>query len=299
MATYQTALGEFAITIKKNMLGKGIHMHIEFNEFVPEPGSIVALIQATRATKAASLSDLKDPKAEKQDFPSTAGGARNEQIWTAARWAIDAPGEERRCPIFGIDFLKRDYGVSPAEMWRRWCEAEGANGRIGKFQGNTRISAMLDDKPRRGGWASTAGNPVAFHHEFEVLALRLQLLGGSIVAKGLGALTWGYSFAQDADQKDGMPDFPEARNIPSGAWIAAAQHWNFAHIKHDKIPGKIIDWQGYVGEVGPRLASSSVASNAAASAHPHNAQVASATSAVAAGVSGGEATASASSASAL
>ena len=170
MQSYYLTCGEFVADPRASAGDKGISMNIVFIDFVPDPDGVVALIQAVKCTSGNTLNTLTE------DYPSGGSGVRNEDIWTADHWAIDAPGMDRQCPAFGMEFPS-DANTA----WARWKGARGSgnaggDGRLGKVNrapnALTFTAAMLDDRPSR----ERRAEGTAFHHRFESVAMRIGCL---------------------------------------------------------------------------------------------------------------------------
>ncbi|PTT91149.1 hypothetical protein DBR42_04450 [Pelomonas sp. HMWF004] len=234
MPSFYLASGEFVVKSEAQEGNKGISMHIEYFDFVPDPDGLVVLIQAVKCTKGKSLQALNS------DYPSGGSGVRNDAIWTRDNWAIDAPGLNRLCPAFGTEFPS-----DASTAWNRWQGAkgngnQGSDGAVGRvvktLNALTFTPAMLDDRPSRT--ARTAGT--AFHHQFEAVALRI-CKGFTLTAEVRGALTWGYKVTE-AEVAVLTIDTPVATRRPSATWRAAATLWNSAKGVKSRIPGDATVW---------------------------------------------------------
>ena len=190
MPSYYLTCGEFIVDSQASPGDKGIGMKIGFIDFVPDPEGVVALIQAVKCTRGNTLNSLTE------DFPSGGQGVRNENIWTADHWAIDAPGIDRCCPAFGMEFPS-----DASTGWNRWKGAKGSgntggDGRLGKVNrapnALTFTPAMLDDRPSR----ERREEGTAFHHQFESVAIRICNRPGGPIAEVLGVITWGYKVTE-------------------------------------------------------------------------------------------------------
>lgn len=235
MPSYYLTCGEFIADSQAAPGDKGIGMRIEFIDFVPDPDCVVALIQAVKCTSGKTLTSLTD------DYPSGGAGIRDENIWTADRWAIDAPGVDRQCPAFGMEFPS-DANTA----WNRWKGARGGgisggDGRLGKVNrapnALTFTPAMLDDRPSR----ERRAEGTAFHHQFESVAMRICMQPDGLTAEVLGVITWGYRVTE-AEKPVLMIDIPVVTRRPSATWLEAATQWNSAKGMRSKIPGGSAAW---------------------------------------------------------
>jgi hypothetical protein len=232
MATYYLSCGEFQTESAAILDGKGIAMKIQFIDFVPEQDGLIALVQAIKCTKGDSLQRLTE------DYPSGGMGKRNSGIWTGDNWAIDAPGENRLCPAFGMTFGESN------RSWSRWTSAkgggvEGSDGHLGHVERGPNsfvfVPAMLNDRPSR----QAAERGVAFWHRFETVAIRILKnaphLGGDI----RGVIHWGYRVDETGAQ---TIDMPTVARRPSQQWIDAAELWNSVKGMRGRIPGQSSVW---------------------------------------------------------
>lgn len=248
MATLYVQRGEFNTeteAYRKDETTFGMYMKLTFIDHFPVPDALVALIQAIKCTKGTTLATLNEP------YPSGGLGVQDPQLLTAAKWKIDAEGEKRKCPAFGMEF-----GEASTD-WTRWLGAKsrskdrGSDGQLGRVEmgplpatvqwsGGTppaRVplwtEAMLRDGPTR-----TWNKGPAFHHQFEVVAVCV-CKDKSAAAHGTvrGVVTWGYKYSEAGAFTE---DQPVAGNRPSQTWVEAAQAWNWA--RNNTIPGKPDKW---------------------------------------------------------
>jgi hypothetical protein len=232
MAAYYLSCGEFQTESASILGGKGLAMEIQFTDFIPDPDGLVALVQAIKCTKGDSLQRLTE------DYPSGGIGKRNVEVWTPEGWAIDAPGEKRLCPAFGMAFGETN------SSWSRWTSAKGggtkgSDGNLGRVARSPKsfvfVPAMLNDKPSR----EAAEEGVAFWHRFETVAIRILKdaphLGGDI----RGVIHWGYRVDEAGRQ---TIDIPTVARRPSRQWIDAAELWNSVKGIRGRIPGQSSVW---------------------------------------------------------
>lgn len=230
--SYYLTCGEFIADSQAAAHDKGIGMRIEFIDFIPDPDGMVALIQAVKCTSGASLNGLA------HDYPSGGGGVRDENIWTADHWAIDAPGVNRVCPAFGMEF------PSDADnAWERWNGARdgGGAGRLGRVNKSpnalTFTAAMLDDQPSR----KRRAEGTAFHHQFESVAMRICKRPSGLIGEVRGVIVWGYKVTE-AKAPVLTIDVPVVTRRPSATWLEAATQWNSAKGMRSRIPGDSTAW---------------------------------------------------------
>ncbi|MFL5296067.1 MAG: hypothetical protein ACJ798_06765 [Phenylobacterium sp.] len=237
MPSYYLTCGEFIADSQSQPNNKGIRMNVQFIDFIPERGAVVALIQAVKCTRGVNLT----PQALIVDYPSGGSGVRAEGIWTDEHWAIDAPGEKRFCPGFGMEFP-----AGANNLWARWegatgSGAPGGDGRLGVVvQAPNALSftpAMLSDHPSRAGRAVGT----AFHHQFESVALRIANSPGGVTAEVRGVIRWGYK-VDETDPGVLTVDAPVVANRPSATWISAATQWNRVKGARGRIPGDAAGW---------------------------------------------------------
>jgi hypothetical protein len=232
MPSYYLTCGEFQTESAAILGGKGISMKVQFIDFIPEPDGLIALVQAIKCTKGANLQTLTE------NYPSGGSGKRNSDIWTGENWAIDAPGENRFCPAFGMTF-----GES-SSSWSRWSSAkgggvEGSDGDLGHVTRGPNslvfVPAMLHDRPSR----QAAEKEVAFWHRFETVAIRILKdaphLGGDV----RGVIHWGYKVDEAGTQ---TIDVPTVSRRPSQQWVDAAELWNSVKGIRGRIPGQSSVW---------------------------------------------------------
>lgn len=235
MPSYYLTCGEFIADSQATAGDKGIGMNIEFIDFVPDPDGVVALIQAVKCTSGTTLNNLT------VDYPSGGGGVRNENIWTADHWAIDAPGMDRVCAAFGMEFPS-----DANNAWNRWRGAQGSgnaggDGRLGKVNrapnALTFTPAMLNDRPSR----ERRAEGTAFLHQFESVAMRICMGPGGLTAEVRGVISWGYRVTE-AKTPVLTIDVPVVTRRPSATWIEAATQWNSAKGMRSRIPGDSTVW---------------------------------------------------------
>jgi hypothetical protein len=230
MATYCTTLGEFNTESTQwsedrgdpPKCKRGMKIKVVFTAFIPDPDNLVVLVQMVKCSKGKSLQSLNE------DY---AGGiiAGYEPTLTSEWWKIDAPGDKRECPAFGMRFSSSDNTA-----WTRWLNAKGCgsevgDGRVGRMDGMHRIDAFLRDKPARS-WKKG----MAFHHQFEVAAVQVCKKANNIGnGKVLGTLTWGYTVNENGVWAE---DPCVAKSRPSHQWIEAAKKWNDQPHPKRKIP---------------------------------------------------------------
>lgn len=244
MAEHHLMRGEFSC--QSSPFVRGLEMKISFVDYFPDPDSIVVLIQALQCKKGPNLENLNE------HYKSGGSGSYKADIWTLENhpeaWAIDAPGDKRVCPAFGMDF------TCSGNAWNRWNSSNaGVNafkpgsGRIGKVTLDpinqkmkipTFLPALLFDRASRKD--TKVGT--AFRHSFETVALRIFPGNNSSVScKVLGAIKWGYEVCEDAAQSVNV--LPAAATPgPSQNWIDAAKKWNAASRIQSHIPGSATDW---------------------------------------------------------
>lgn len=215
MATHRLTLGEFetASTLFTAGIKEGMNMHIKFVQYIPHPTYKTILVQTVKCTKGPNLNN----NFANLNTPYTGGASylhrQMNRFQTIHGWKIDAPGERRKCAVFGVKFRKEDNNYNA--MWRNLPSPDKGGASVfinpGRYSGS-----YLRDRPSRSVEANTA-----FHHEFETVAIRITNNGRFL--KILGALTWGYTVNENRQRQ---LDDCIATSRPSHYWFSAASSWN-------------------------------------------------------------------------
>jgi hypothetical protein len=204
----------------------GQSMTLTYRERIPQPDTIVALVQIV---KCESGPDLATAARAKTRFAGL--GTEDDLAFTKENWIVDAPSHgQRTCPIFGHNsFAELSKNATLYERWKSAIPTDPSSNRVGDANKAPDPCAVLHDKPRR---TKQAGKPDlnAFHHQFEVVAIRISKDGA---VKYLDSITWGYSV--DHDQEENQPHTHFHRDTPSDDFHAAVKEWNDYHPKC-KIP---------------------------------------------------------------
>lgn len=208
MPTLNATRGRFIITrmepTEDQLQNKrGLDMRVLFSSHYG--GDRFALIQAVRCMY------LDDEGRPDERYEGGIGGTPDNLL--VDDWHIDAVST--KCPAFGLEVADEDRR-GPLHI--QWRAAKTDTNTDGSYKGALgfvgRTYAMMHDFPTR----TVSGRP--FHHEFEVVALRVGEYEPGAV---LGVLAWGYRVtAQDVV----TADTPTILAAPSPSWVGAAEAWN-------------------------------------------------------------------------
>ena len=204
----------------------GMEMYLTYTDKFLGPDVLIALIQIIKCMKGRSLGNLNE-----RYFGGV--GNINYDLITDNHWFVDAQGDTRKCPGFGMEFK------SGNNTWTRWLSAEGGDYNVTSLKGGVAgtkglKSAYLRDNPTRD-----VANNMAFHHQFEVAAVCICPGNKDPHGNVRGAITWGY---QVDERGNWFEDDVVATNRPSVDWVAAANKWNLAKGIPCAIPGKAATW---------------------------------------------------------
>lgn len=206
--TFPLTAGTFVVTADLPR-PKGRFMRIEFHEKAPTDNGPIVLIQAVKCMAGADdcSTDVRD---------------RDSKLFN--HWMIDSPVEaDERLPAFGL------VSAQVQTFSGRWQSAsphkDSASGQVGTL---TSCAAIFDQPGREK-------KPLvrAFHHLFEVAAVKLSFNNGTVRGRVLGSLTWGYTVDGEVNESDGQT----AKEGISDNFRNAVDAWNGTpSVNKRKIP---------------------------------------------------------------